>query len=133
MIGWMIKALISESQGAQTIQAFIKDIFQSPCGTQTVSIHHPEISPTLVINPHLIRVHAELNYSQTLHNLILYIYRTQFESLSMHVTDESNTYLSEQKVQKVSCFKAFQALGICLWRVKWCSMLSLHKRKHQSQ
>ena len=70
-------------------------------------MHHPEISPTLVINPHLIRVHAELNYSQTLHNLILYIYRTQFQSLSMHVTDESNTYLSEQKVQKVSCFKAF--------------------------
>ena len=72
-------------------------------------MHHPEISPTLVINLHLIRVHvhAKFNYSQTLHNLILYIYRTQFESLSMHVTDESNTYLSEQKVQKVSCFKAF--------------------------
>ena len=72
-------------------------------------MHHPEISPTLVINLHLIRVHVyvKLNYSQTLHNLILYIYRTQFESLSMHVTDESNTYLSEKKVQKVSCFKAF--------------------------
>ena len=60
-------------------------------------MHHPEISPTLVINLHLIRVHVyvKLNYSQTLHNLILYIYRTQFESLSMYVTDESNTYLNE--------------------------------------
>ena len=107
MIGWMIKALISESQGAQTIQAFIKDICWLPFSTQTISMHHPEISPTLVINLHLIRVHAKLNYSQTLHNLILYIYRTKFESFSMYVTDESNTYLNEQKVQKVSCFKAF--------------------------
>ena len=70
-------------------------------------MHHPEISPTLVINLHLIRVHTELNYSQTLHSLISYIYRKQFESLSMYVTDESNTYLDEQKVQIVSCFKAF--------------------------
>ena len=70
-------------------------------------MHHPEISPTLVINLHLIRVHTELNYSQTLYSLISYIYRKQFESLSMYVTHESNTYLDEQKVQKVSCFKAF--------------------------
>ena len=70
-------------------------------------MHHPEISPTLVINLHLIRVHAELNYPQTLHSLISYIYRKQFESLSMYVTDESNTYLNEQKLQIVSCFKAF--------------------------
>ena len=70
-------------------------------------MHHPEISPTLVINLHLIRVHTELNNSQTLHSLISYIYRKQFESLSMYVTDESNTYLDEQKVQIVSCFKAF--------------------------
>ena len=70
-------------------------------------MHHPEISPTLVINLHLIRVYTELNYSQTLHSLISYIYRKQFESLSMYVTDESNTYLDEQKVQIVLCFKAF--------------------------